>query len=99
MGWEIGKLSHDHNSLVFHFKKSKKKNLEQWQWTGLLGQNSQYKQFSKSFRLPQSCWLKSDSQWQIGWVSDKLHTKRSNQDEKSSAIDTQAIALPQITGN
>ena len=49
--------------LIFHFKKSKKKNLvEQWQGTGLLGQNSQYKQFSKSFRLPQSCWLKSDSQ-------------------------------------
>ena len=31
VGWEIGKLSRDHNSLIFHFKKSKKKNLEQWQ--------------------------------------------------------------------
>ena len=51
VGWEIGKLSHDHNSLLFDFRKSKKKNLvEQWQGTGLLGQNSQYKQFSKTQR-------------------------------------------------
>lgn len=27
VGWEIGKLSHDHNSLIFHFKKKQEEKL------------------------------------------------------------------------
>lgn len=75
-------LPHTLNYLTFPLKKARRK--AKWNNSRLLRQNSQYKRSNTSFSFPWSCLQEPDSEWQIGVVSDKLHTKRSNQDEKSS---------------